>query len=259
MLHIPVEWIRELNHSVSRGTIKGKTNVAIICDVDIMQAASANAMLKTLEEPPPDSLILLLTKRPHAVLPTIRSRCQIIRFGWISPGAMAHSLCKEYSLDSDTPDIKHAVACADGSYSKAKLLIEESLDIFAGQANALWQLCLKESSFNNNVITALEILVEDYLGIGKDYAACEKLLIAFLHIIRSTFFRSIGDTENYINKLSTHEISNSGLCAESIEKLFAECEKAISAIRARGNILLVLTTFIMSVMEIIHGEKYEIS
>ncbi len=96
--HIPVEWIRELNHSIIRGTIQGNINVAIICDVDVMQAASANAMLKTLEEPPPNTIMFLLTPRPHAVLPTIRSRCQIIRFGSVAPDEATSALCRKTGL-----------------------------------------------------------------------------------------------------------------------------------------------------------------
>jgi DNA polymerase-3 subunit delta' len=59
--------------------------VAIVYEADRMNVESANAFLKTLEEPPAHTTLLLLTTRPHALLPTIRSRCQLFRFS--SPGA----------------------------------------------------------------------------------------------------------------------------------------------------------------------------
>ncbi len=64
------ELIRSIHHSPSQGTRK----VAIVYEADRMNSASANAFLKTLEEPPADTNILLLTTRPYNLLDTIRSR-----------------------------------------------------------------------------------------------------------------------------------------------------------------------------------------
>lgn len=249
IMHIPVEWIRELNHSIMRGTIQGKTNVAIVCDVDIMQQASANAMLKTLEEPPSDTIIFLLSQRPHAVLPTIRSRCQILRFGIIADEELKKTLSESSTLKTDDPKIAYAVECAGGSYGKALALIEESIDAYAEQADYLWKLCVQRASYRE-VTNALEATAAEYLGNGFDYAAAEKLLVSFLHIIRKTFFQNINEKEAYI--INEKSIWN----AETADQLYNSCEKAISAVRARGNILLVLITFLMSVSEILHGEKY---
>ncbi len=63
--------IRDLNQSASQGGYK----VAIIYEADRMNDQAANAFLKTLEEPPPRTVILLLTTRPYDLLETIRSRC----------------------------------------------------------------------------------------------------------------------------------------------------------------------------------------
>ncbi len=253
LLRIPVDWIRELNHSIMRGTIQGKTNVAIICDVDVMQAGSANAMLKTLEEPPANTLMILLTQRPHTVLPTIRSRCQIIRFGSIAEDVLIRALSEECSLDADDAKVKHAVNNASGSYGKALSLVEESLDVFAEQAIHLWQLCAKKVPLNT-MIERVEQVTEEYLGDGYDYAAGEKLLTSFLHIIRTTFFQGIPEKGKYINGIDT---DNAGIHVEveMADQLFTSCEKAISAVRARGNVLLILITFLMSVSEILHGKE----
>ena len=249
LMHIPVEWIRELNHSIMRGTIQGKTNVAIVCDVDIMKQASANAMLKTLEEPPSNTVIFLLSQRPHAVLPTIRSRCQVLRFGSIADEAVKESLRDSSELKPDDPKIAYAVECAGGSYGKALALLEESIDVYAEQADCLWKFCVQRASYRE-VTQALEVVSEKHLGSGFDYAAAEKLLLSFLHLIRKTYFQNINGKEAYI--IDETSMSN----AETSGELYSSCEKAISAVRARGNILLVLITFLMSVSEIIHGEKY---
>ncbi len=69
------ELIRKIQHSPQRGDRK----VAFIYEVDRLNASAANAFLKTLEEPPLNTTILLLTTRPHSLLATIRSRCQLFR------------------------------------------------------------------------------------------------------------------------------------------------------------------------------------
>ncbi|MBK1877508.1 hypothetical protein [Pelagicoccus mobilis] len=69
------EAIRKIQHSPQAGDRK----VAIIFEVDRFNTSAANAFLKTLEEPPLNTTILLLTTRPHSLLPTIRSRCQLFR------------------------------------------------------------------------------------------------------------------------------------------------------------------------------------
>jgi DNA polymerase III subunit delta' len=72
---IVIDQIRDLEHSIQRKPLLGSNKVAIVHDADRMQQQAANAFLKTLEEPPPGSLILLLSTRPKAILETVRSRC----------------------------------------------------------------------------------------------------------------------------------------------------------------------------------------
>lgn len=69
------ETIRNIQHSPQAGDRK----VAIVFEVDRFNTSAANAFLKTLEEPPLNTTILLLTTRPHSLLATIRSRCQLFR------------------------------------------------------------------------------------------------------------------------------------------------------------------------------------
>lgn len=69
------EQIRELEQSIQRKPLIARTKVAIIHEADRMQPQAANAFLKTLEEPPDGSLILLLSTLPEAILETVLSRC----------------------------------------------------------------------------------------------------------------------------------------------------------------------------------------
>ena len=71
--------IRELEHALQMRAADGRRKVVIIPDADRLQTEAANAFLKTLEEPPKDSLLLLLSALPEALPETILSRCIVIQ------------------------------------------------------------------------------------------------------------------------------------------------------------------------------------
>ena len=77
---IKIETIRELQEFLSFAPHEGRKKVVIIDDAELINAPAANAFLKTLEEPPDDSLIILITMFPDLLLGTIRSRCCRVRF-----------------------------------------------------------------------------------------------------------------------------------------------------------------------------------
>lgn len=81
---ILVDAIRDLEKEANYRPFEAKTRFFIIDDADKMNDQAANALLKTLEEPPATSYIFLITSRPDSLLPTIRSRCQTLRFAPVS-------------------------------------------------------------------------------------------------------------------------------------------------------------------------------
>ena len=78
---IRIEQIRDLTDSIQTGTHQGGRRVLLISPAEAMNKATANALLKTLEEPPPGTVILLVSGNPDRLLPTLRSRCQRIALG----------------------------------------------------------------------------------------------------------------------------------------------------------------------------------
>ncbi len=76
--NIRVDKIREFNQAMSLSTPEGMVKFGLVIQADAMMAEAANAFLKTLEEPSPQVMFLLLTTQPQRLLPTIRSRCQTL-------------------------------------------------------------------------------------------------------------------------------------------------------------------------------------
>ena len=76
---IAVDKTRELIATLNRTSSQGGSKVAIVHEADRMRKEAANAFLKTLEEPPPQTYLFLLSEKPYSLLATIRSRCLLAR------------------------------------------------------------------------------------------------------------------------------------------------------------------------------------
>jgi DNA polymerase-3 subunit delta' len=74
------EQVREIESRFIYRPLIGRRKIVILDNADLLRQEGANALLKTIEEPPPDSLIILVSARPESLLPTIRSRCQELKF-----------------------------------------------------------------------------------------------------------------------------------------------------------------------------------
>ena len=83
---IKIEEIRLIDDALSFRPFEGRKKIVIVDDADTMNIASANAFLKTLEEPPGDSVIVLISSRPDRLPATIRSRCSRVNFFALSLG-----------------------------------------------------------------------------------------------------------------------------------------------------------------------------
>lgn len=111
----------------------GTRKVAIILDADALAEEGANCLLKTLEEPPPGAVIILVGTGPERQLPTIRSRCQLIRFGSLEPATVQRLVTEELVNAGDEMDasaIAAAAAASGGSIDRARLMLDPDMGAF---------------------------------------------------------------------------------------------------------------------------------
>lgn len=118
---VTVAQIRDIQSEANFRPYEGKARFFIVDNADRMNEAAANALLKTLEEPPATSHLILLTSRPNSMLQTIRSRCQIIRFTPIATNEIENYLNDKASKDKTISpnDVKLSARIARGSIGKA--------------------------------------------------------------------------------------------------------------------------------------------
>jgi DNA polymerase III delta' subunit len=99
---IKIAQIREMRRRLSRKSFENKGHIEIIVDSDRMGVEAANALLKTLEEPPDDTVIILISSAWSALLPTIRSRAHLIRFRRLSENLIVDILMDRKGMNRET-------------------------------------------------------------------------------------------------------------------------------------------------------------
>jgi DNA polymerase-3 subunit delta' len=115
--NIKIEQIRGLNRALSFKPVSGRYRVSIIRQAEMMTDEAANSLLKTLEEPPPNNLIILNVTEPLAMFPTIVSRCQKVLFRPIPPRDITDWLVNCQSVEKDKAHVLAKIS--EGSLGKA--------------------------------------------------------------------------------------------------------------------------------------------
>jgi len=126
---IKIEQVRALKDRLQAGT----GGVVIVEPADALNPSAANALLKTLEEPPAGWALVLVTARPDSMLSTIRSRCQAVRFGRLSPADTGAVLAAHGVPEANLPLLAHLAEGAPGAVLAAGI---EPADLTAECAEA---------------------------------------------------------------------------------------------------------------------------
>ncbi|MFL5242795.1 MAG: DNA polymerase III subunit delta' [Gemmataceae bacterium] len=124
-LEVPIDTMRELSRCFSLKSARGHGKIALVDDADDLNEESANCFLKTLEEPPPGSVLILIGTSADRQLATIRSRCQTVPFTPLAPELVAKLLQAEGVEDPIL--LERLVRLSDGSPGQARDLADPEL------------------------------------------------------------------------------------------------------------------------------------
>lgn len=201
---IKIDLIRELTEFIAMSSFEGKSKVAIIKGAEKMRDEAANSLLKTLEEPPHDSFLILTTENQYAVLPTIVSRTQKVFF---------QRLAKEQIIDflikggTDLETATKVAVFSGGSLGKALELINSpSMQQLSAQAKDIMDNLTKLKPHEQLAITAT---------IGKD----RDLAIKFLDLINDALRLSCLEKDFSVVFGKQYSITQIATILKNIEEL----------------------------------------
>jgi DNA polymerase-3 subunit gamma/tau len=212
-----VDQVRELRDTAKFAPASGKFKIYIIDEVHMLSTAAFNALLKTLEEPPPHVKFLFATTDPEKVLPTILSRCQRFDLRRIPAALIVKHLAwiaeqEKVSIDADA--LLAIARGADGGMRDAESTLDQLIsfcgdrivesDVLSmfGLAARAQLMQLVDGLLEGNVATTLRIL-EELTGSGKDLG---RLLADLLNHFRNLLLFLVSGSEAGLLNVSEAEM-----------------------------------------------------
>jgi DNA polymerase-3 subunit delta' len=198
---ITIDAIRNIKRGLSRTSFAGGYKFCVIDSAEKMNANAQNGLLKTLEEPTPDTVIFLITGNPYLLLPTILSRCQHLRFQALAPETAAALVMEKEAVDALTASLM--VELTGGSPGKA---LELESDSFKELAES-WVDCLSSASSQGQD--------PDLFSLGETFSRDKDSLHLRLNFLRLWFrdmilYKIYGDPGRLLNRDKADVIARYG-------------------------------------------------
>lgn len=171
---IKIDDVRAVQRVAMTRPYEGRWQVVIFDDAHLMTEQAANALLKTLEEPPDSMRLFLVTDQPQALIDTIRSRCQTLRFGALDEALIAQVLRDGDGEAYDAGVLAAAARYGEGSPGRASALLESELLEERGELLEL--LDVARRSHPDDLLSRAEKMSKDRAQLGARLEVLSALL-----------------------------------------------------------------------------------
>lgn len=237
--NIKREEVDKLINSIATAPLESKRKVFVIHDFHVLRLDSQNILLKTLEEPPEYINIILVTSHMNKLLPTILSRCQIIKFYPLESSKIIDLLVKDYSLDKNRA--RFISSFAKGSIERSIELA--SSEEFLKKREEIVKIidCLLEG----DKIKALNSM--DFFNENKENI--EEILDIMIYWFRDLLiYKELGETNILINKDKVETLSKqSFIDLNKINDIIYMIENTKMNIKRNINFNLSIETMLLNI------------
>lgn len=231
-MELVIETVREFADNLGMKAVRGNRKIGVLDDADFINVASANSLLKTLEEPPPGTILILLATTEESQLPTILSRCQKVRFSALNKADLLHVL-KDLELGKEE-HLERLAALGGGSVEQAMALDSEGVLAFR---DALLK-GLGDAKPDTVGMSARWLAFNE--EVGKEAKLKRPRTVAVIRLIldflRKAFSRSLGEDSHGgdAQRLAAH------VGPDEIAGMMEACVEAERLIERRGQLELVI-------------------
>jgi DNA polymerase III subunit delta' len=228
---IRIDSVRELQNVLVLKPMGSRIKAAIIDQADRLNHEAANAFLKTLEEPPDHSLIILITSRPSALPPTIVSRCLRVRFPPLSQDAIRRILMREKDIAQE--DAARRAELSLGSLPRALNGSVEALE--ADMSKWITDVDPESLSDLNRLLDAAE-------RYGPDVATAQAFLLRTTAWLRDSILASYGISDNLLHAAASPEVLrwSSSFRESSMHLIYYKTIRALQLLDRNVNPRLIL-------------------
>ena len=227
---IKIDAVRAALEPTAFRPFEGRRRVVIIRDADALEPPAQNALLKSLEEPPPSTIFILTTAVPDALLPTVRSRCMRLRFGRLTEAEVADVLERDHEFAPR--EARAAAALADGSVGQAKALGSTDLAVLREVAVQLLRHAAGTSAVASRLLSAATVVfvAPKKERTREDVGLILRMLASMLRDIE--LVNSGGDTRGLANPALADELNALArpYAGARAREAFVAVDRAIAAI-----------------------------
>lgn len=237
--HTKVEETRDLLARVAYAPAKGRWRVFIIDEAHMLSKSSFNALLKTLEEPPPHAVFVLATTEPQKILDTVRSRCIEFAFRRIPAARMAESLAEilgQEGVEFEPAALERIGFEADGSMRDALSLTDQVLGYADGRLDSASVEAALGLTGRESVVRMLEtILRRDPAALSAAWreawrggADLRRLALDLLDVLRDVIVaRTLGGPGEGFTVQLVAVVEAAGLAVADLHRLFDRLHRAV--------------------------------
>jgi DNA polymerase-3 subunit delta' len=251
---IQIDTIRTIKKKVALSNDKGRQFV-IVSNGDKLNTAASNAFLKTLEEPPADTTIIITTSNKDKLLPTIQSRCQIIYFGALPETEIAEYIEEKYHR-SET-DSRLFATLSQGSITNAIEMFNSNMNVNRTQIVDMLRIALKKNVYRLELTDSIVNTSKLEDDVKMDKKQFHKLLLNLLIIWFNDVLKMsiVGETANIVNVDQKDRIINfhKGYPNADYYEAIDYIEKAIHKIDSNTDPKLTLITLFLHLRNIFHN------
>ena len=250
--NIGVNEAKEITSKLALKSFEGGYKVMIIWMAELMNTDCANKLLKLLEEPPAETIFILVVENENALLDTILSRCQITRFHRLSQEVITEALVKQ---GLSQPQAQKIALRSQGNYRKALSFIGKDNDRIFEEWFVEWVRMAYSARGNKGVLPNLLAWCEK---IAKEGRETQKLFLEYcLEVFRQALLANYGaDSLVYMEFQSNFRIENFApfVHHNNIAEIQRNIEEAIYHIERNGNSKLILTDLSIKLTRLIHAK-----
>ena len=250
---IRVDDAQDILKSLALKSYEGGYKVMIVWMADKMNIAASNKLLKLLEEPPEKTLFILISESEEDIIQTIRSRCQVLRFGALPEIIISKALIERHQIDpASASKIAHQ---AQGNYNKAlQILNNETDDLPFEKWFVDWVRAAFRAKGNATAIQDLISWSEEIAGLGREG---QKQFLNYCIVMFRQAMLFNYQTNNLVYVEPTVEKFTWDKFApfvngNNINAIFSELSDAIYHIERNGNAKIILTDLSIKLTRLIH-------
>jgi DNA polymerase-3 subunit delta' len=235
---IKIEQVRDVVSQTAYRPFEGRRRLIIVDEADAMGADAQDALLKSLEEPPPHSVFVLVSARPDSLAPTVRSRCSRLRFGRLSPAEIARALVRDHGYTEE--ESRAMAALAGGSLGRALEAASGDLDELRAAACRTLRQVAEATDARGRLECVRELI--GGRGAGSTAASDREALSARLTVLLALFrdlailsSRAHGDALANVDLTSELQGLSRLYERDRIVRAFTAADRALSALRRNAS------------------------